>query len=288
MTHEVTKRKKERTEDQGWLDSQAAGRRETKGSLSPGSRAAAVGLAQALTAGCGPGTGAHHGLSLLLRKRAQQCTVRAAARLEMHHLQGHSKCSSLITPASHSCHFFRGLSRETPEGEGLVPRSVLGGAGESGRGGRCGPPSPLGGCSIGSLSACCTTSLVCKLTLFLIICFAVGSADLTSEGQSCICLNDQKQCTFTPQFCGWKITCRTDSNEDTHLICFISGQFSFNQEHVINKAKIKFTEFSGNALKTGKGFNLECYLTPYTQSNFGSISVKSTKSRHRKHERKKM
>lgn len=51
MTHEVTKRKKERTEDQGWLDSQAAGRRETKGSLSPGSRAAAVGLAQGLTTG---------------------------------------------------------------------------------------------------------------------------------------------------------------------------------------------------------------------------------------------
>lgn len=39
----------------------------------------------------------------------------------------------------------------------------------------------------------------CKLTLFLIICFAVGAADLTSEGQSCICLNDQKQYTFYPQ-----------------------------------------------------------------------------------------
>ena len=38
-----------------------------------------------------------------------------------------------------------------------------------------------------------------QLTVLLITCFAVRSADLTSEGQSCICLNDQKQRTFRPQ-----------------------------------------------------------------------------------------
>jgi len=45
---------------------------------------------------------------------------------------------------------------------------------------------------------------------------------------------------FTHKVHGWKITYRTESNEDTHLLRFISGQFSFNKEHAINKAKIKF------------------------------------------------
>lgn len=37
-----------------------------------------------------------------------------------------------------------------------------------------------------------------------------------------------------------KLPVELSQNEDTHLICFVSGQFSFNKEHAINKAKIKF------------------------------------------------
>lgn len=99
--------------------------------------------------------------------------------------------------------------------------------------------------SIGSLTARrATFAAACKLTLFLIICFAVGSADLTSEGQSCICLNDQKQRTFilpTKPIVG-KLPVE-QCQMKTHFIFFTSGQFAFNEEHTINKAKIKFTQF---------------------------------------------
>lgn len=37
-----------------------------------------------------------------------------------------------------------------------------------------------------------------------------------------------------------KLPVELSQNEDTHLICFASGQFSFNKKHAINKVKIKF------------------------------------------------
>ena len=37
-----------------------------------------------------------------------------------------------------------------------------------------------------------------------------------------------------------KLPVELSQNEDTHLICFVSGQSSFKKEPAINKAKIKF------------------------------------------------
>lgn len=175
MTHEVTVRKKEQ-----------------EGGKAGGTLAPALAV--------GPGAGRRpsrasvplggEGQRRAGRRRASRCgvpcggTVRPTRRLTPRH-GGFFLFSWLPPPFQWS--FMRNAKRESQ----TVPRRhVPRRLGKEG-GPRQQPPRQP--------SARRTAFPDCKLTLFLIICFAVGAADLTSEGQSCICLNDQKQYTFYPQ-----------------------------------------------------------------------------------------
>ena len=142
-------------------------------------------------------------MSQLFASGGQSIGASASASVLPMNIQGwFYKCTTnalfIITPTSQAA-TSSGVFHQKPQRErGLVPRrSVLRGKERAGR--TVQAFSPPGQLVYWQPSAHCTIFLVCKLTLFLIICFAVGSADLTSEGQSCICLNDQKQCTFYPQ-----------------------------------------------------------------------------------------